>query len=309
LPGRRGDVVAGVGFRDDGGVRVLLASITCGKGDLGGNLRRHVEVLDEARRAGCDLVVFPELSLTGSVEPDRDPERAVGLDHAVVQRLAEATGETGVAALFGLAETRDGRFFISQAYAAGGRLVGVQRKRHLGDDEQGYAVATDTAVFDHGAARLGVVICAEAGVDHTWDASVGAGASVLLMCSAPGLYGRRTDEAGWRSGFTWWDGCGLGDARRHAARLGRWVALATQAGSTADEDFPGIAALVAPTGEVVARLPDWRPGTLVVDIPTDVPDDRPVDLAGGRRHDVPVDMPGERSGGVPTDGPEIPGGG
>jgi 8-oxo-dGTP pyrophosphatase MutT (NUDIX family) len=48
--------------------------------------------------------------------------------------------------------------------------------------------------------------------------------------------------------------------------------MATQAGATVDEDFPGIAALIAPTGEVVARLPDWRAGTLVVDLPvtTDV---------------------------------------
>ena len=45
------------------------------------------------------------------------------------------------------------------------------------------------------------------------------------------------------------------------------MALATQAGSTADEDFPGIAALVDPAGEVVARLPDWHAGTLVVSLP------------------------------------------
>jgi hypothetical protein len=90
---------------------------------------------------------------------------------------------------------------------------------------------------------------------------------VLFLCSAPGLHGRRTDDASWRDGFEWWERCGLGDARRHAGRLGLWVAMATQSGSTVDEDFPGIAALVAPNGEIVKRLPDWRPGTLVIDIP------------------------------------------
>ena len=91
---------------------------------------------------------------------------------------------------------------------------------------------------------------------------------VVFFCAAPGLYGpRRTDEASWRAGFDWWESCGLADARRHARRTGAWVALTTQAGSTVDEDFPGIAALVAPSGEVVDRLPDWRPGTLVVDLP------------------------------------------
>jgi predicted amidohydrolase len=47
------------------------------------------------------------------------------------------------------------------------------------------------------------------------------------------------------------------------------VAMATQAGSTEDEDFPGLAALVSPAGEV-ARLPDWRPGSLVVEVAADV---------------------------------------
>jgi predicted amidohydrolase len=59
----------------------------------------------------------------------------------------------------------------------------------------------------------------------------------------------------------------VADAQHHAQRLGVWVAMATQAGSTVDEDFPGIAALIDPRGQIVERLPDWRPGTLVVDVP------------------------------------------
>jgi hypothetical protein len=77
---------------------------------------------------------------------------------------------------------------------------------------------------------------------------------------------RRSTRRGWRDGHAWWVEQGLGDAVRHARRLGLWVAMATQAGATQDEDFPGLAALVSPSGEVV-RLPDWRPGTLAVEVP------------------------------------------
>jgi predicted amidohydrolase len=77
----------------------------------------------------------------------------------------------------------------------------------------------------------------------------------------------RADEASWQRGFAWWEGSALGDARRHARRRGRWIALAGQAGSTVDEDFPGLAALVGPDGVVTARRPDWRPGVLLADIP------------------------------------------
>ena len=248
-------------------MRILLASIVCDKGDLDTNLVRHRRLLGEARQAGCELAVFPEFSLTGSVDPVRHPERAIKIDDPAIQAMTAATRESAVGALFGFGERNDGEFFITQAYAAHGDLVGIQRKRHLGDDEKGFAVGVNTASFTCGPTRFGVVICAEAGVDFTWDRSVAAGASLVLMCSAPGLYGRRTDEQSWRAGFQWWEECGLGDARRHAARLGVWVGMATQAGSTADEDFPGIAALVDPTGSVTARLPDWRAGTLVVDVP------------------------------------------
>jgi predicted amidohydrolase len=123
-------------------------------------------------------------------------------------------------------------------------------------------------MFTLGPTRFAIAICAEGGVDRPWHAAAAGAASLVLFCSAPGLYGRRQDEAGWRDGHGWWEGCGLADARTQAARHGFWVALATQAGSTHDEDFPGLAALVDPHGEVVARLPDWRPGTLVVDVPT-----------------------------------------
>ena len=154
-------------------------------------------------------------------------------------------------------------------YGHSGRLGGAYRKRHLGEGEEGYRTGEGPGVFQLGAARFGVALCAEGGVDFPWTEAVAGGAAVVFFCSAPGLYGRRTDERGWREGHAWWVSSGLGDAARHARRLAVPVAMATQAGSTEDEDFPGLAALVSPAGEV-ARLPDWRPGSLVVEVAADV---------------------------------------
>lgn len=249
-------------------LRVTLAAICCQKGDLAGNLAAHHRVLRESRQAGCQIAVFPEMSLTGSVDPAAHPGRLLPLDSAPVAGLTALTGQHSVAAVFGLAERSEaGRAHITQGYARGGRLAGVYRKRHLGEDEQAYTPGTGPALFRLGALRFGIAICAEGGVDYPFDEPAAAGAEVIFFCAAPGLYGRRTDERSWRAGHAWWQGCGLADAQRHAARTGTWIALATQAGSTQDEDFPGIAALVSPGGQVVDRLPDWRPGTLTVDLP------------------------------------------
>ncbi|HJU02389.1 MAG TPA: nitrilase-related carbon-nitrogen hydrolase [Actinomycetes bacterium] len=250
-------------------MRILLAAANAAKGDLEGNLARHLATLEQARAQGCQLAVFPEFSLTGSVDPRTHPGRTVAVDDPAVRAVLAATSRTGVAALFGIAE-RDGQaFHIAQLYGHDGRLGGVYRKRHLAEDEAGYRPGHGSGVFQLGAARFGVAICAEGGVDFPWDDAAAGGASVVCFCSAPGLYGRRTDERGWRDGYGWWLSAGLGDALRHARRLGVPVAMTTQAGSTEDEDFPGLAALVSVAGEV-ARLPDWREGSLVVEAGADV---------------------------------------
>jgi len=250
-------------------MRILLVALNAGKGDIDGNLARHLDMLEEARLQGCDMAVFPEFSLTGSVDPRRHPERSLTIDAEPVRRLFEATGRAGVAAVFGMAERADDAFYISQVYGHSGRLIGVYRKRHLGEDEFGYRTGDVAGVFQLGAARFGVAICAESEVDFPWDEAVAGGAAVVLHCSAPGLYGRRTDEESWRNGYSWWLSNGLGQTVRHARRMGVPVAMATQAGSTEDEDFPGLAALVTPAG-AVARLPDWRPGSLVAEVAADV---------------------------------------
>ncbi|HEY6277030.1 MAG TPA: carbon-nitrogen hydrolase family protein [Streptosporangiaceae bacterium] len=248
-------------------MRALLAALRCEKGDIAGNLAAHLRLLAEARSSGCDLALFPEMSLTGSADPATHPERLISFDHPAVRQLAAATGETGVAACFGMAErSRAGEPHITQVVASHGGLLGYQRKRYLGEGEEAFTAATTTGAFGLAGACFGVAICAEAGFDAPFNEAVAAGAGVMLFPAAPGLHGRRTDEASWRRGFAWWEESSLGDARRHARRLGLWVALAGQAGSTIDEDFPGLAGLVAPDGSVTARLPDWREGVLVTDI-------------------------------------------
>jgi predicted amidohydrolase len=240
----------------------------CEKGDVAANLSRHVEKLVSAASQGCELVLFPEMSLTGSVDPSKNPERLMSLEDSRITELASAANVSDVAAAFGVAEiANNGEAFITQVVVSDGRRQGVQRKRHLGEGEEHFSSGTHSETFDVRGHKFAIAICAEAATDGPFDDAARAGANLVLFPSAPGLYGRRTDEASWKRGFTWWEETSLGDARRHAKRLGLWIALSGQAGSTFDEDFPGLAALVSPDGDVVDRLPDWREGDLAVEVP------------------------------------------
>ena len=134
-------------------MRARLAALLCEKGDL------------EAVRAGCDLVVLPEFSLTGSVDPSRKPGDAITIDHPAVETLVSATRRHKLAVVFGLSERSAQQVFITQPVAHNGELVGMQRKRHLGEDEIGYSVGSKPLVFALGEHSVGIVIGAEAGVD------------------------------------------------------------------------------------------------------------------------------------------------
>jgi len=147
-----------------------------------------------------------------------------------------------------------------------GRLVGRQRKRHLGEDEVGYSVGTDELVFELGSRRVGIVICAEGGVDFTWDRTVAAGAEVVAFCSAPGLYGRCTDEAAWPFRIRLVGGARPRSGRRHASRLHVAIAMSTQAGATGDEDFPVSRRSSPPKARWSTVSPTGRPGILIVEM-------------------------------------------
>lgn len=249
-------------------MRVMLSALCCPKGDPDGNLVAHDQVLAAAADAGCALAVFPEMSLSGSVDPESQGDRLLSLDHPAVTAMAKLTAEHRVAAVFGLAERAgDGAAHITQVVASEGRIDGVYRKRHLGEDEDGFTPGTERATFLLGDVRFGIGICAEAHVHFPWDEAVADGAEMVLFPAAPGLWGRRVTNEEWERGFEWWESAGLADARANAKRTGAWIAMTGQAGSTEDEDFPGVAALIGPDGEIVDRLPDWREGNLVVDIP------------------------------------------
>jgi len=118
-------------------VRCLLAALRCEKGDIAGNLASHLRLMADAASAGCQLAVFPEMSLTGPADPASRPERLISLEHPAIARLAEASGQANVGVCFGVAERAPGgESYITQVFATAGR-VAVTINRHrpsLGSD-------------------------------------------------------------------------------------------------------------------------------------------------------------------------------
>ncbi len=246
----------------------LLASINCQKAEIDLNLAVHRDVVLQAHRSGCEIVVFPEMSLTGYLDPVVHGDHFLELASAPVTELVEFGGQNSIDLLFGIVERNsDDRPFITQIHASAGGIVGVYRKRNLADDEESFSAGQLPYQGQVAGSSFGVAVCSDYDVSDEFVAAANSGARVVFHPSAPGLYGpRRETTEDWQRGFDWWRTSCIENHGQRARELGLSIAVCTQAGVTFDEDFPGWAALFGPDGEIVAELPDWRAGTLVVEI-------------------------------------------
>jgi NAD+ synthase (glutamine-hydrolysing) len=147
-------------------LRVGLAQLDLVMGDLEGNVERILETYDGADAAGCDLVAFPELSIT-SYPPEDLLLRPAFVEQAqeCLEKVAARTGRTAAVIGFPLAE-RD--LYNAAAVCAHGKVQGVYRKHILPNssvfDEQRYfsPSATDGPLFTIGGVRVAVTVCEDA---------------------------------------------------------------------------------------------------------------------------------------------------
>ena len=139
--------------------RVAAVSSKDLKGDIPANLASHEMWIERAVKTGVEFVGFPECSLTGY---QLDPKLALTLDSAPVRHVEALARKHRVFVAFGVVERRGRKRFNSHVLAGPRGRVGVTRKINLVTEEAGFfASADDLAVFDIGACKVGVAICAD----------------------------------------------------------------------------------------------------------------------------------------------------
>jgi predicted amidohydrolase len=253
-------------------LKVGLAQMRCEKGDWEGNLRRAEEFMAEAAAQGCEMVVFPEMGLSGYCYDENYTQAARALDSEVVGRFVDLTARYDVAASGGFIEANGGdKPFVTQVLALRGRVVGVYRKTHIVDEEAKlFSPGVEMPVFKLpvGGEELtcALAICADSDRPDLFARFAEQGARVVFHSSAPGLYERRSDEESWRAGYEWYKGY-LGERLPgYAVENKLAIAVATQCGATADEDFPGGSFVFGPDGSCLACTEDHREALLMCEM-------------------------------------------
>ena len=253
-------------------IRVGLAQMAPVLGGLEANLARHHELLDTARDEGADLVVFPELGLTGYLLQDLAAEVALRLDDPRLAGLARATNGLSVVVSF-VEESADHRLFIAAALLEDGELRHVHRKLFLPTyglfDERRFFAPGDLlrAVPSRLGVGLGIAVC-----EDFWHLAVPQllaldGAQILInVSSSPGRDLAATNEVGLGTAASW-----RTLMRTYAQLTTSFVVFCNRVGVDESFSFWGGSEVIGPTGAAVFSAPLYDEGLFTVDIaPADI---------------------------------------
>jgi len=231
-------------------MRVALVQMQPALGDLEGNLASACRLITRAREGGADLVVLPELCLTGYAVGRVDDDLALPADHPSLLALAAASGDAGV--LLGFQEDSGRSSHNSAAYYEGGLLRHVHRKLYLPtygifDERKHFSPGQQMRAFATRHARTAILTCNDAWQPQLAFVAVQDGARLLLMptSSAQSLFPERYDSP------TYWK-----DITRFYARMFQvFVIFVNRVGAEGKLQFWGGSHVVDPWGNLVAEAP------------------------------------------------------
>ena len=236
-------------------LKLALAQINTKLGVVESNLGRHLSQIEAAAKEGADLVIFPELSLTGYGLQDLAPTVAhrAAPEDPVFKRLLNASRDIDVVVGFVEEDLRN-RFFISSAYLSGGAVSHVHRKVYLPtyglfDEGRFFAWGDAIEAFNTRFGRVGILIC-----EDFWHISPPYllwldGADIFIFISASP--GRGLTSAPQLSTAQWVESIN----RAYASIFTSFVVHCNRVGYEDGLHFSGGSTVFDPDGDLLAKAP------------------------------------------------------
>ena len=226
-------------------------------GDINANQRKLIELARRAAAEGADLVVFPELSLTGYPPEDLlfRPGFMMQVE-AAVEKIRQAA--TGVDIVIGAPVRHENRLYNSALWLRDGACIAEYNKQSLPNysvfDEVRYFSPGDHAsVVEINGIRFGIVICEDAWEAQPVAAAKAAGAEAMLVINASPFHrGKYADR--------------LDVLQRRSRENGLPMFYINMVGGQDELVFDGESLVVDRNGEVIRRSPAFEPAIELIDL-------------------------------------------
>jgi NAD+ synthase (glutamine-hydrolysing) len=236
-------------------MNIALAQINTKLGEVGFNLEKHLALTKEAHKAGADLILFPELSLTGYTLYDLVPSVAISPtpENPIFKQLLNASRDIDMVVGF-INEDPRHRFFISAGYLSKGEVIHIHNKVYLPsygifDEKRFIAPGKGFRSFETRWGKVGMLVC-----EDFWHASSPYllwldGADIILMSSASpgrGVTDEQLGSAKWVETIN----------QTYAGLFTCFVAHTNRVGFEDGLNFWGGSTVFDPDGKLVAKAPD-----------------------------------------------------
>lgn len=222
---------------------IALAVQTCTVGQYGDNLDSSLGLIRQAAGQGADMVVFPEMNLTGYASGDRIEPRPVDPD--LVRCFKQTTDRYGIAVLVGLAEkVNKGTVYATHLVFMPGKAHGSYRKIHTAPNEQDtFSAGNDCPLFEHQGVRFGIQLCYDAHFPELTTAMALKGADLVILPHASPRGTSRDKYDSWMRHLS---------ARAFDNSV--FIAAVNQTGDNgAALSFPGLAVVIGPDGKLISK--------------------------------------------------------
>jgi NAD+ synthase (glutamine-hydrolysing) len=242
------------------GCRIQIAQLNLLVGDVQGNAERVIVAAHQAMAEDADLVVFPELTLTGY--PPEDLLLRPELGERVESALARVCAETrGITSVLGYPRAVAGGLFNMAGVIRDGSVVAEYAKQELPnysvfDEKRYFRPGTSALVFEHRGLRLGLSVCEDIWQEGPTAQAAAAGAQVLINLNASPFHAGKQAER---------EALVAGRARTH----GLSILYANLVGGQDELVFDGGSFVVDREGRTIGRAPQFRERSLSVDLDTD----------------------------------------
>jgi predicted amidohydrolase len=245
-------------------LRLAIDQMAPALGDLDANFKRHSDAVRWAKLEKADLLVFPELSLTGYLVRGMVHHVAIERSDRRLLDLSKQAG--GMAVVLGMVEKADdGQFFNSAAYLNGGGVHAIQRKLFLPnygmfEERRFFAPGDRLETFDTPWGKSGMLICFDLlhpAIGYLFEQS---GVRLLISISASPARGITADgdmagEMAFRLG-----------QETFARLLGLMTIYVNRVGTEEGLTFWGGSQVMDPTGKVICELPMYEEARAICEI-------------------------------------------
>ena len=225
-------------------VTLCLAIVTCPCDRFEDNLRTCMDLIHTAAQKGADMVIFPEMNLTGYVTDYRVSCFSRPVDAHLIHLFSRLSDELDLAILAGLAEKADGHIYGSHLVFVPRSPYGRYRKLHIAPNEQDlFSAGSEMPLFMHAGVRFGIQLCYDAHFPELSTAMALNGADLIVF---PHASPRGTDTDKFRS----W----MRHLPARAFDNGVFVAAVNQTGVNGTGlEFPGVSLAIGPDGRLISR--------------------------------------------------------